>query len=46
MIRALQLVWAGGEDTANSIQDSNKINVVATTRTLNNIEEYCKEINA
>ena len=36
-----------GKTLANSIQDSDKINVVmATTRTLNNIEDYCKEINA
>jgi predicted dehydrogenase len=36
-----------GKTLANSIQDSDKINVVmATTRTLNNIEVYCKEINA
>ena len=48
MIRAASvgLGW-WGKTLANSIQDSNKINVVmATTRTLNNIEEYCKEINA
>src|SRR6056300_1453875 len=48
MIRAASvgLGW-WGKTLANSIQDSNKINVVmATTRTLNNIEDYCKEINA
>ncbi len=48
MIRAASvgLGW-WGKTLANSIQDSDKINVVmATTRTLNNIEDYCKEINA
>jgi len=48
MIRAASvgLGW-WGKTLANSIQDSGKINVVmATTRTLNNIEDYCKEINA
>jgi len=48
MIRAASvgLGW-WGKTLANSIQDSDKINVVmATTRTLNNIENYCKEINA
>ena len=47
MIRAASvgLGW-WGKTLANSIQDSDKINVVmATTRTLNNIEDYCKEIN-
>ena len=48
MIRAASvgLGW-WGKTLANSIQDSDKINVVmATTRTLNNIEDYCKEIKA
>ena len=48
MIRAASvgLGW-WGKTLANSIQKSDKINVVmATTRTLNNIEDYCKEINA
>jgi predicted dehydrogenase len=48
MIRAASGGLGGwGKTLANSIQDSDKINVVmATTRTLNNIEDYCKEINA
>ena len=48
MIRAASvgLGW-WGKTLANSIQNSNKINVVmATTKTLNNIEDYCKDINA
>ena len=48
MIRAasIGLGW-WGKTLANSIIDSKKINVVmATTRTLSNIEDYCKEINA
>ena len=48
MIRAASvgLGW-WGKTLANSIIDSKKINVViATTRTLNNIQDYCKEINA
>ncbi|MDG2186641.1 MAG: Gfo/Idh/MocA family oxidoreductase [Hyphomicrobiales bacterium] len=48
MIRAASvgLGW-WGKTLANSIQNSEKINVVmATTKTLNNIEDYCKEINA
>ena len=48
MIRAASvgLGW-WGKTLANSIQNSEKINVVmATTKTLNNIEDYCKEIDA
>ena len=48
MIRAASvgLGW-WGKPLANSIQNSEKINVVmATTKTLNNIEDYCKEIDA
>ena len=47
MIRAASvgLGW-WGKTLANSIQNSEKINVVmATTKTLNNIEDYCKEID-
>ena len=48
MIRAASvgLGW-WGKTLANSIKNSEKINVVmATTKTLNNIEDYCKEIDA
>ena len=48
MIRAasIGLGW-WGKTLANSIVNSDKIKVtMATTRTLNNIEDYCKEIGA
>ncbi|MFT6497578.1 MAG: putative dehydrogenase, partial [Alphaproteobacteria bacterium] len=48
MIRAasIGLGW-WGKTLANSIMNSDKIKVTtATTRTLNNIEDYCKEIGA
>ena len=48
MIKAasIGLGW-WGKTLANSIVNSDKIKVtMATTRTLNNIEEYCNEINA